>query len=301
MAWIGYFIIGFVVSLSAFVVTANYLKTKRNIGRMNQMLDAAMEGNFSEEMYDESLLSALELRFAQYLAAVHREECDLQKERDQIRTLIADISHQTKTPIANLLLYTQLLAEQELPPESRARVMALEGQVEKLQSLIEVLVKTSRLETGIITLQPVSGPLEEVITAAVSQLSPKAEAKGISLKVESCEGEALFDPKWTEEAVFNLLDNGVKYTPAGGCVAVSTVMYQSFVCIRVADTGAGIPEEERPKIFQRFYRGTDHRTQEGVGIGLYLVRCIAEGQGGYVKVDNGSRGGAVFSLYLPRS
>ena len=144
----------------------------------------------------------------------------MQAEKDRIKTLIADISHQTKTPIANILLYTQLLREQPLPAESHLCVDSLERQSIKLQSLIDALVKTSRLESGIIALQPSSWNLASVIKAAISQVQPKADEKDISIIIDCSDAEAVFDPKWTEEAVFNLLDNAVKFCPQGGTLGI---------------------------------------------------------------------------------
>ena len=114
------------------------------------------------------------------------------------------------------------------------------------------------------------------------------------------EGEAVFDAKWTEEAVCNLLDNAVKYTPAGGRVTVSSRDFELFSVIRVEDTGPGIAEEEQTRVFSRFYRSPSVRDREGVGLGLCLTRQIAEGQGGYVKLDSAPGRGSRFSLYLPR-
>ena len=256
-----------------------------------------MEGNFTEDSFDESLLSALESSFAHYLAASTVSARKVDAEKEKLKALIGDISHQTKTPIANILLYTQLLKEQ---PGNTDCLEALEGQTKKLQSLIDALVKTSRLETGVIALHPEPGELGTVMTSAVSQLRPKAEGKNITITLEREKANAVFDPKWTEEALYNLLDNAVKYTPSGGSVSVSTTVYPMFSAVHVRDTGPGIAEEEQPKIFQRFYRGTAHREQEGVGIGLYLVRQIAEGQGGFVKVRSQPGQGSTFSLYLPR-
>ena len=301
MTTIGYICIAAVILLSFGAVLWYRYLMKRTLKRLDKILDAAIKGEFSEEAFDESMLSAVEAKLARYLAASTVSARNLQEEKDKIKTLIADISHQTKTPVSNILLYTQLLAEQELPEESRSCVSTLEGQAEKLQVLIEALVKTSRLETGIIALRPVPGQLRPVLHSSLSQLGPKADAKGVRLVLEPGGADAVFDPKWTEEAVFNLLDNAVKYTPTGGRVTISTEMYPLFSRINVRDTGPGIPEEEQPKVFQRFYRGVEHQTEEGVGIGLYLVRQIAEGQGGYVKVFSPKGGGAMFSLYLPRS
>lgn len=272
-------------------------RTRRILENLNRMLDIAMQGDFTEDSFDESMLSALESKLSHYLAASTVSARNVQAEKDKLKALIGDISHQTKTPIANILLYTQLLSEQ---PGNTACLDVLEGQTKKLQSLIDALVKTSRLESGVIALHPMPGKLLPMLESAVSQLAPKAAAKKIQISLEATAADAVFDPKWTEEAIYNLLDNAVKYTPAGGAVRVTVKAYQMFSAIHVSDTGPGIPEEEQPRVFQRFYRGAEHAEEEGVGIGLYLVRQIAEGQGGYVKVSSQMGEGSTFSLYLPR-
>ncbi|MGN0684759.1 MAG: sensor histidine kinase [Gemmiger sp.] len=214
--------------------------------------------------------------------------------------LISDISHQTKTPVANLQLYAQLLAEQSLTPQGTECVQAISAQADKFQILIEALVKTSRLENGILAVHPEPSELAPVVDRASAQYAPRASEKGITLTVTPIEGNAVFDPKWTEEALCNLLDNGVKYTPPGGVVTVAVKNYELFSAIQVRDTGPGIPETEQAKIFGRFYRGAGNYREEGVGIGLYLTRKIAEKQGGYVKVESMPGKGSTFSLFLPR-
>ena len=275
-------------------------RTARLLARLDEMLAAAMDGSFTEQRFDESRLSALESRLAQYLAASSVSAQNLQTQKDQISALVSDISHQTRTPVANLQLYAQLLAEQPLGPEGRACAEAIEMQAQKLQSLIEALVKTSRLESGVLALHPAPGELAPMAERAAAQYAPKAAAKGLSLTMGPIAGSAVFDPKWTEEALCNLLDNAVKYTPAGGAVTVSVQVYELFAAVRVRDTGPGIPEEEQAKIFGRFYRSPAAYQTEGVGIGLYLARQIAAGQGGYLKVESAPGAGSTFSLYLPR-
>ena len=184
--------------------------------------------------------------------------------------------------------------------ESRAMAAALEGQAEKLDTLIQALVKLSRLETGVLALHPAAGPVWPAVSAAAEQVRPKAAEKGITLCLRPSREWARLDPKWTEEAVYNLLDNGVKYTPAGGQVTVSVTPYELFCRVDVTDTGPGIPEREQAKIFGRFYRAPGTYETQGVGIGLYLVRQIAAGQGGYVKVSSQPEQGSTFSLFLPR-
>lgn len=286
--------------LAAGTVLWYHRRTRQTLERLNRMVDAAIQGTFTENSFDESLLSAVESKLAHYLAASTVSAKNVQQEKEHLKALIGDISHQVKTPTANILLYTQLLSEQPLSQESRLCVDALEGQTKKLQSMMDALVKTSRLESGVIALHPTYGKLYRVLEAAVSQLAPKAAAKGIAITLESTEAEAVFDSKWTEEAIANLLDNAVKYTPTGGSVSITVTDYHIFSAIHVRDTGPGIAEEEQPKIFQRFYRGQAHAESEGVGIGLYLVRQIARAQGGYVKVCSQVGSGSTFSLYLPK-
>ena len=291
----GYGIIAASLLLAAGSIFWYRRRSGRLLENLNRMLDLAMAGNFTEGSFDETMLSALESKLAHYLAASTVSAQNVQAEKEKLKALIGDISHQTRTPISNILLYTQLLSEQ---PENRNCLEALDAQARKLQSLIDALVKTSRLESGVIALHPVPGELQKTIRAALSQIAPKAAAKGIPITLEPADAQAIFDPKWTEEAIYNLLDNAVKYTQ--GEVCITATENPLFSAVHIRDTGPGIPEEEQAKVFQRFYRGAEHAEEEGVGIGLYLVRQIAQGQGGYVKVRSQVGVGSTFSLYLPR-
>ena len=294
---------GIFLSLAVVILAVALLfwwKTRRTIKRLDDMLTAAINGTFSEKAFDESRLSALESRLARYLTASALSERNVREQKDQISALISDISHQTKTPVANLQLYAQLLSEQPLTPQGKDCAAAISAQAEKLQTLIEALVKTSRLETGILVLHPQVGEIAPVVERAAAQYAPKAAEKGIALTLGPHSGAAVFDPKWTEEAACNLLDNAIKYTPSGGSVTVEVKNYELFSAIRVSDTGPGIPEAEQAKIFGRFYRASGAYQAEGVGIGLYLTRQIAEKQGGYVKVESTPGKGSTFSLYIPR-
>lgn len=295
-----YLVMGTVVLLALAVVVYDRWRTARIVRRLDDMLTAAMNGSFSEETFDESRLSSLESRLGRYLTASALSERNVREQKDQISALISDISHQTKTPVANLQLYAQLLSEQPLTPQGKDCAAAISTQAEKLQTLIEALVKTSRLETGILALHPQPGEISAVVKRAAAQYAPKAAEKDITLTVGQAGGSAVFDAKWTEEAVCNLMDNAVKYTPSGGTVTVEVKNYELFSAIRVTDTGPGISEEEQARIFGRFYRAPGAWQAEGVGIGLYLTRQIAEKQGGYVKVESMPGKGSVFSLFLPR-
>ena len=296
----GWIAAGVLLAAAVGVILVTRWRQARLIRRLDAMLTAAMDGTFTETSFDESRLSALESRLARYLAASSLSARNLQTQKDQISALISDISHQTRTPVANLQLYAQLLEEQPLTPQGQRCAQAIAAQSEKLQTLMEALVKSSRLETGLLTLHPEPGQLAPMVERAAAQYAPKAQAKQIRLTVGRTDGGALFDPKWTEEALCNLLDNAVKYTPDGGEVTVEVRPYEWFTAVSVRDTGPGIPEEEQANIFGRFYRAPGTYQAEGLGIGLYLTRQIAAGQGGYVRVKSAPGQGSTFLLYLPR-
>ena len=272
-------------------------KIRKTMEEIERMLDAAMTGSFSETNFDESQLSALETKFAHYLSAAEASSQNIAQEKDKIKTLIADISHQTKTPIANLLLYSELLMEETLPASAKANVEALYKQSEKLRFLIDSLVKLSRLENGIISLSP--QPAAPLLESVVEQYTAKASEKGLSLQMQDTDAFAVFDFKWTAEALANIVDNAIKYTEHG-TITISAVSYEMFARIDISDTGSGIPESEQAKIFARFYRSNSVQKQEGVGIGLYLARQIISGEGGYIKVASVPGKGSTFSIFLPK-
>lgn len=280
-----------------------WLDARRTVRRLDRMLSTAIDGGFGEESFDESAPSALESRMARFLNGSARSLRGVQRQRESIQRMLSDISHQTKTPLANLRLYSSLLMEEELTPRQREQAQVIFQQSEKLSFLIETLVKLSRLETDVLAVTPKSQPLSPLLERAASQAKAAAEQKGIALQLhlqQQAEMRALYDLRWTAEALGNLLDNAVKYTPPGGCIQVSATQYELFCRIDVHDNGIGVAEEEQAQIFGRFYRGRQVREQEGLGIGLYLAREIAQKQGGYLKLSSRPGQGSTFSLYLPR-
>ena len=275
-------------------------RSRRTLRRLDRMLTAAVDGSFRETVFDESAVSALEAKLARFLNGSAVSARSLAEEREAIRALLADISHQTKTPVANILLYASLLAEGDLTPQQAEQAAMVKAQGEKLAFLIRTLVRASRLETGVLTMSPAVHPLQSLLEETVRQAQRQAEAGGVALAAEPTAAAACFDVKWTAEALANVVDNALKYTPAGGSVHLSVREYQMFCAIVVSDTGPGIPEGEQGAIFNRFYRGENVREQEGLGIGLYLTREILRRQGGYIKVRAKPGSGSTFFLYLPK-
>lgn len=278
-----------------------YRSRKRVTHIMNtleDMLHQAMNGSFHAEHYDESRLSKIEAALSDYLASSSISAQNVADEKDKLSALISDISHQTKTPLSNLVLYGELLEQTPLDDEQRRNITAIRMQTEKLQFLIDALVKLSRLENGIIVLSRQHMPLSPLLHDVCFQLQEKVNEKGITLTLEDTEDMANIDPKWTQEAIFNIVDNAVKYTDRGG-VTIRVTAYDLFTRIDITDTGIGIPMEEHPKVFGRFYRAESARQKDGVGIGLYLAREIISREGGYIKVHSIPEHGSVFSVFLP--
>lgn len=279
----------------------NHIRSQRMLKRLEKIIDNLATGNFNEKTFDESILSALESKLKRELDITSYNQKVLLKERNKIRTLISDISHQTKTPISNILLYINLLSEESLTEEQKRLVSEVERQSNKLSFLIQSLVRMSRMETGIISVKPQKCSVKKLIDECAENLSLKALVKQITISRNCDDVEAVFDHKWTSEAVVNILDNAVKYTSEGGKVIISATAYEMFVRIDISDNGMGISEDEQAKIFQRFYRSTKVHSEEGVGIGLYLAREIICAQGGYIKVDSRVGSGSTFSVFLPHS
>lgn len=278
------------------------MRTGKTLKRLDEMLTDAMNGTFEESRYDETELSRLESRWKQYLTTSRISMEKNQAEWEKIKTLVSDISHQTKTPLANILLYAELLEEKAQDSEEKELARQILTQTSKLEFLIQSLVKMSRLETEVLAVEPVSSPVKPLVEQALEQIQLKAKAKKIEVYASEIDEKitASYDRKWTLEALCNILDNAVKYSPKGSRITVEVQAYEFYVCINVRDQGIGIPEEERAQIFGRFYRGSQVQQEEGVGIGLYLAREILQRENGYIKVESKSGEGSTFSLFLSK-
>lgn len=278
----------------------NLFQADKVMDRLNQMIENAMAERQIEQSFDETKMSALETKLSKYLAINHITKLQLAEEKAKINQLISDISHQTKVPIANILLYSQLLEESELPKKEKECLGYLVEQAEKLNFLIASLVKASRLETGSITVFPKDEKIQVLFDKVMNQNLLKAKKKQLTLSCETSQEEASFDLKWTTEAVCNLVDNAIKYTKEGGSIFISSLSYSFFHRIDIADNGMGIENSEINKIFLRFYRCAAASKEEGMGLGLYLAREIIRNQGGYIRVDSKPGKGSTFSVFLPK-
>ena len=267
-------------------------------------LDALMNGREPENFhpYEDSPLSKVQGKLLQYHDQTQAGQRQHEADKQAVQELVSDISHQVKTPMANIRMFTDILRQHGLPEEKRAEFLSsLSAQVDKLTFLIQSLIKMSRLETGTFTLHMEDASLYDTIAQAVSGILAMAERKHIQIDVDCDTYETLrHDPRWTAEALGNLLDNAVKYTPEGGSVRVSVRPWPFYTRVDVTDTGTGIPPEHYHDVFKRFYRAQPSAAAEGVGLGLYLARGIITRQRGYITLKSEVGQGSAFSVFLLR-
>lgn len=222
------------------------------------------------------------------------------EETDAVHALISDISHQVKTPAANIKIYAGMLEKHMADAEGSGYLDVLRQQTDKLDFLMQTLVKMSRLETRVISLNIRSRKLLDILASALGAAVCAAEDKDIRLETD-CEPGIFVaaDEKWTAEAVFNVLDNAVKYTDRGGRITISAQPLQSYVSLEISDTGRGMRAEELPLIFQRFYRSPDVQDRPGAGLGLALAREILAAENGYLTASSKEGQGSCFRILLP--
>ena len=270
--------------------------------KVEDALDAIVTGKewTIEGELEDSLWGRTGTQLAKARNVFRKKEEESVREKERVKGLISDISHQTRTPVANIKLYLELLGDEELSQNGQEFLEKIQGQMEKIDFLMQSMVKMSRIETGILQIHKEDKNLYETIRHAVASVVPEAAQKKIALYVD-CEEEMFIrhDSKWTEEAIYNVLDNALKYTEPGGKIHIQAERQELFVKLSISDTGKGIAPERQAEIFTRFYREPEVHDKPGVGIGLYLARTIMELQKGYIEVQSEVGRGASFRLYFP--
>lgn len=266
-------------------------------------IDDMMRGETTPRVIfdDDTLLDRISHQLSRLYQMQRADKKIIEEQRADLQGMISDISHQVKTPATNLKMAAATLLEQELPRKQQVEYLqSMNVQLDKLDFLMSAMVKSSRLETGVIVLEKQRTPIYETLAAALGSIFLKAEEKHLQVTVDCPEALLVpHDPKWTAEALFNLIENAVKYTPTGGKIQVTVVRWEAYTKIDISDTGRGIPEKHQAAIFQRFYREPEVHNTEGIGIGLYLTREIVSRQGGRIKVTSAAGNGATFTIFLP--
>ncbi len=291
LVWMFLLTIAFSKRLSVF--------TRKLCREMDQMISGSREPVRASD--SETLFARISYRLTRLYDIMQENRRKASGERQELQMLVSDVSHQVKTPVSNLKMVADTLLSKPVTEEERREFLkGIRNQTEKLEFLFQALVKTSRLETGAIRLEKKDAPLMDTLAMALSGIVYAAEKKNICVTVDCPDDLRLsHDSKWTAEALFNLLDNAVKYTPAGGAIRVFVEQWEMYVKIDVSDTGKGIPESNQAAVFRRFYREEEVYGEQGIGIGLYLAREIVTKQGGYIKVTSEVGRGSTFSVFLP--
>ena len=291
------------VGLCIFMWIYTRKRLKGFAGKMIGAIQILEEGGSLEECDSEaeSLEGKLTAELMKLSKIYSNAKTSSSMQKKEIQQMVSDISHQLKTPIANIVMYNDMVLEREMPREEQVKYLQItKTQVEKLEFLVQALVKMSRVESAMIVLEPRRENLFQCVAQAVSGITAKAEKKELQVEV-TCPEEIVLsiDQKWTTEAIENVLENAVKYTPEGGRIDVTVNRLELFTRIDIKDTGIGIEEKQYNDVFKRFWRAPGVHQKEGVGIGLYLTREIITRQGGYMKVHGVLGQGSCFSIYLP--
>ena len=230
----------------------------------------------------------------------------LEADRDRLREFVADVSHELRTPIAALRLYTELLRDGNVDETITHEFMERSiEQIQRLEWLSTNLLDLSRIDAGIFPLDMREGDLRDPIQAVVQALSDVAVERGVTLEsaVPSEPVVMRFDRERIVQLMTNLIGNALKFTPRGGAVSVRLEEGGDAVAIEVSDTGYGIPSDELPRIFDRFYRGTNtgEARASGSGLGLAIVRSIVDMHGGEIDLVSEVGSGTRFRITLPRA
>lgn len=289
--------------VSIFIYCLNIFSFKSKINHLTHYIfntfDKTTQNN---KEYEETIESKLLHQINKY-----KQELDIEKEetihsKQEIQSLATHISHQVKTPLANIKIYNDLLARTDLSKEEVIDFrQMLNQQINKLDFLMESLIKMSRLETDIIQLDIEKNDLYSTLIEVINHVFLLAEKKHINIELsKNTHISALYDEKWTQEAIFNVLENCIKYSNKNTTITIQMSKNTFFSKIIITDQGIGIKKENYNNIFQRFYRAQEVQDEDGIGIGLYLTREILSREEGYITVQSEYGKGSTFTIYLKR-
>ena len=282
-------IVGYILAILAVCAVA-FVRERRKNRRILDRFERILSGESADHIADEHL-TPTERRLITRLCELETREAKVRSGYRNISSLVADIAHQSKTPLSSILMYTEMSEHCEI----------IRTQTEKLSFLMDSLTKLAKCEGGLIAenLSPKENSVKELLRQVIEANYASADTKSIEIRCDVPDAlMAEFDLRWTAEAVGNILDNAVKYAPCGSEITISACAYDLFVRIDIADHGCGIPEDELCHIWKRFYRGKNAENQRGVGIGLYLTANILNTEGGRVSAKS-DENGSIFTVFLP--
>ncbi|WP_297638293.1 HAMP domain-containing sensor histidine kinase [uncultured Clostridium sp.] len=297
----------FILVLGIILIVFNlifFIKVKRELNMFSERVSFIIEKIIRNEEVEfnpnnETILSKVEHKLKKLCDTLKVKKEIVEKDKENIQSLVSDISHGVKTPLANIKLYTETMLNRDLEKEQRERFLSLVlEEEEKLNFLMEALIKSSRLENGILKIKKEEVNLKEIALEVLDRAVSRADEKKITFNLNLKDILVLGDNKWLKEALLNIIENGIKYSSKNSTMNISIEKGEIFSYIEIKDYGIGIREENINNIFKRFFREDDVYHIEGVGIGLYLARNIVDEVEGFIKVESIKGKGSTFRVYL---
>ncbi|NMS89410.1 HAMP domain-containing histidine kinase [Clostridioides difficile] len=278
--------------------------TKKNQNRYDElslMLNQILEGK--EVTYSDTKDTRLskishQVKKVKDMIEIEVEQSKLEKEA--IKSLISNMSHQLKTPLSNITIYCELLENMNISTSQKMEFLQkMKNETFKIDWLLQSLFKMTKLEDGVIKFEVEELLIKDTILQSISSVFNKAEAKDIRISLESFSDiKLVHNKKWTIEAIVNVLENAIKYSPSTSIITVSVIKMELYTKITIKDEGIGIDSKELNDVFKRFYRSKNVENQNGTGIGLYLARLILEKEKGNIIVESKLGKGSCFSIFL---
>lgn len=301
MEWIWIGISGVLVLVSAGTAVWFGRKNRRMYQEVDRMMDRLLDDKVIEQTdLKEGEISALAGKARRIQEKLQIEVGGAQREKEQVKSLISNMSHQLKTPLANIMMYEEILEDESLPRAEQEKFLGkMKKQSEKVEWILNSLFKMVKLEQDVIVFEAEAALIRRTLLDAVNLVYEKAERRQIEIETEYFPDCRLYhNPKWTTEVFANILENAVKYTPRNGLITIGMRRYEMYTEIWFRDTGMGIAKEELTEIFKRFYRSRNVENMNGSGIGLYLSKLILEKEKGYMNVASEPGKGSCFSVFL---
>ena len=218
------------------------------------------------------------------------------------RELVANISHELRTPLTAIRLLLEMLLSREHPDVTRIALQKLMIETDTLQQMAQELLDVSRIESRRAAVKLVPTDTAALIEAMIERMRPQAERKDVEVSINALPTtQVLADTEQIQRALANILHNAIKFTPPGGAVNIRAIVASEHVCIDVRDTGPGIPPQDLPRIFERFFRGDPARHGAGTGLGMAIAKHVVQAHGGEIYIKNRAGGGTKVSLTLLRA
>lgn len=286
--------------LGILAIIAYLGRRQQRIEELQRYMEKLSRGNYRLELEENADDELSGLRNEVYRLTVKLKESAAleQRRRQTLADSVANISHQLKTPMTSMtILLDNLTENEEMDQITRHRFLSeVSRQLTGMSWLIATMLKLSRLEAGVVELQRVHVEAAQLVEKCVTRLQTAAEWREVCLNVQLQPGASLVvDENWTVEALCNIVKNAIEHSPAGSSVQIAASENEIYTEIRVVDSGTGISREEREKLFQRFYRGSN-AAEDSIGIGLALAKEVVEQQHGHIRVESQEGEGTIFFL-----